>query len=100
MWGLIAGLVSYPAFAWTGHRLLQHFDWKPGFSRVLVVFLIATLLSSALGSGVSWILTPPGQQSTQTVLAHKLKIHSRMSWLVFPIRKGPLANLSCTSVMR
>jgi hypothetical protein len=73
MWGLIAGLVSYPAFAWAGHRLLQHFDWKPGLLRVLIVFLMATLLSSALGSGVSWVVTPPGQQSTQTVLERRLK---------------------------
>ena len=53
MWGIVAGLVSYPVFSWYSKRFLDDQGLESGFTRMLLVFLVATILSSALGYGVS-----------------------------------------------
>ena len=65
MWGIVAGLVSYPVFSWYSKRFLDDQGLESGFTRLLLVFLVATILSSALGYGVSWLTTPSHTRSTQ-----------------------------------
>lgn len=55
MWGLVTGIVSYPVFAWAGHRWLDDQGLPAGLTRATLVFLAATALSSGLGYGVSWL---------------------------------------------
>ncbi len=71
MWGIVAGLVSYPVFSWYSKRFLDDQGLESGFTRMLLVFLVATILSSALGYGVSWLTTPAHTQSTQAALEKK-----------------------------
>lgn len=71
MWGIVAGLVSYPVFTWYTKRFLDDQCLETGFTRFLLVVLIGTILSSALGYGVSWLTTPPHTQSTQAALEKK-----------------------------
>ncbi|MCE5394077.1 MAG: hypothetical protein JJ693_05740 [Acidithiobacillus sp.] len=59
MWGLLAGLVSYFPFARLCHNYLDDRGMPPGFSRKLLVFLLASALSSAVGYGVSALFTSP-----------------------------------------
>ncbi len=68
MWGLVAGAVSYPAFAWYSRRFLDAQGLERGFTRMILVFLVATLLSSALGYGVSWMTSTPQSRDRQAQL--------------------------------
>jgi cytochrome c-type biogenesis protein CcmH/NrfF len=71
MWGLVAGTVSYPVFAWYSRRYLDEQGLERGFTRMVLVFLVATLLSSALGYGVSWMTSTPQSRSSQAQLQKK-----------------------------
>ncbi|MHB8248770.1 MAG: hypothetical protein ACYDCX_07800 [Acidithiobacillus sp.] len=82
MWGLLAGIVSYPFIAWYSHRRLEEQGLPSGFTRTMLVFLIATALSTALGYGVSWLTSKPEaggapqqhlQQATTQLLGHELQ---------------------------
>ena len=81
MWGLLAGIVSYPFIAWYSHRRLEEQGLPSGFTRTMLVFLIATALSTALGYGVSWLTSKPEagvprqhlQQATTQLLGHELR---------------------------
>ncbi|WP_297469134.1 hypothetical protein [Acidithiobacillus sp.] len=68
MWGLVAGTVSYPLFAWYSRRYFDEQGLERGFTRMMLVFLMATLLSSALGYGVSWVTSTPRSRSSQVQL--------------------------------
>ena len=68
MWGLVAGTVSYPLFAWYSRRYLDEQGLERGFTRMMLVFLVATLLSSALGYGVSWVTSTPRSRGSQVQL--------------------------------
>jgi hypothetical protein len=71
MWGLIAGIVSYFPFAWYGHRYLDEHGMPPGFSRKLLVFLIASVLSTVVGYGVSRLSSTPQHAAAQAQLQQK-----------------------------
>ncbi|MCE5360459.1 hypothetical protein [Candidatus Igneacidithiobacillus taiwanensis] len=73
MWGLVAGIVSYFPFAWYGHRYLDEHGMPPGFSRKLLVFLIASVLSTAVGFGVSRLSSSPQHAAAQAQLQQKTK---------------------------
>lgn len=79
MWGLLAGIVSYPFIAWYSHRRLEDQGLPSGLTRTLLVFLIATALSTVLGYGVSWLTSKPEaprqhlQQATTQLLGHELR---------------------------
>ncbi|MHB8211069.1 MAG: hypothetical protein ACYDDP_06970 [Acidithiobacillus sp.] len=68
MWGLVAGTVSYPVFAWYSRRYLDEQGLERGFTRMTLVFMVATLLSSVLGYGVSWVTSTPQSRSSQARL--------------------------------
>lgn len=69
MWGLVAGIVSYPVFAWYSRRFLDEQGLESGFTRMMFVFLVATILSSAVGYAVSWVATPAHKQSTSAAIS-------------------------------
>lgn len=71
MWGLITGVVSYFPFAWAGHRYLDDHGMPPGFSRKLLVFLLASVLSSGLGYGVSRLTSSPQHVREQAAMQQK-----------------------------
>ncbi len=68
MWGLVAGIVGYFPLAWYTHRRLDSFGVPPGTGRKLVVFAIATALSTALGDGVSFLTTSPAQRTREAAV--------------------------------
>lgn len=71
MWGLVAGIVSYPVFAWYSKHYLGEQGLERGFTRMVLVFLVATILSSALGYGVSWMTSTPQSRNSQAQLQKK-----------------------------
>jgi hypothetical protein len=75
MWGLIAGIVSYPPSVWLFRRLwdrqgILHGGWLRGIS----VFVAATILSSLLGSGVSWLTRPAVYSAGTSLDAQALRL--------------------------
>ncbi|MBU2830948.1 MULTISPECIES: hypothetical protein [Acidithiobacillus] len=68
MWGLVAGIVSYPAFAWYGKRYLDGQGLERGFTRTVLVLLMATILSSTLAYGVSWMASTAQSRNSQAQL--------------------------------
>jgi len=68
MWGLVAGVLSYFPAAWYGHRFLENQGMEPGFVRKISVFLFASIVSSALGYGVSVLTTSPSQRHQEASL--------------------------------
>lgn len=83
MLGLIAGLASSPFFAWGSARALQHYHWKAGISRVVTIFFLTAILSSALGYGVARLVTSPGKISTQAVLGANISSVISDEWACF-----------------
>ena len=71
MWGLLTGIVSYFPFAWYSHRYFDDHGMPPGFSRKLLVFLIASALSSGLGYGVSYLTSSPQHLQAQAQMQQK-----------------------------
>ncbi|MGC9238494.1 MAG: hypothetical protein ACP5D5_02405 [Acidithiobacillus sp.] len=71
MWGLVVGVVSYFPAAWYGHRFLEDQGMEAGFTRKLSVFLFASVVSTALGYGVSLITTSPAHRREEAGLQHQ-----------------------------
>ncbi|MGK9450382.1 hypothetical protein ACSSZE_03815 [Acidithiobacillus caldus] len=68
MWGLLVGVVSYFPAAWYGHRFLEGQGMEPGFTRKLSVFLFASIVSTALGYGVSLVTSSPAHRHAEADL--------------------------------
>ena len=71
MWGLITGVVSYFPFAWYSHRYLDDHGMPPGFSRRLLVIIVASVLSTGLGYGVSRLTSSPQHLQAESQMQKK-----------------------------
>lgn len=63
MWGIIAGVVSYPVFYFYSQKPMDYLGLDSGIVRALFVVIMSVMLASAFGYGVGWAIDTPKERA-------------------------------------